>query len=87
VDTIKGAFMLVMSRNLADWRPAILMALLSMTWICSSALLAAQDEATAENPAKAYSPEYKTDEANVGEFVLLSCLSCRMAAVSQTAAQ
>jgi hypothetical protein len=30
--------------NLADWRPTIRMVLLSMTWIFSSALLAAQDE-------------------------------------------
>jgi hypothetical protein len=51
------------------------MALLSMTWICSSALLAAQDESTAENPAKACSSEHKKDEAKVGKFVFKTYLS------------
>lgn len=50
------------------------MALLSMTWICSSALLAAQGEATAENPAKACPSEYKKDDAKVGEFVFRTYL-------------
>ena len=61
-------------RNLACCRPAIRMALLSITWICSSALLEAQ-EATAENPAKACSPEHKTDEARVGRYVFRTYLS------------
>jgi len=45
------------------------MALLSMTWSCTSELLAAQDEATAENPAEACSLKHKEDEAKVGKFV------------------
>jgi hypothetical protein len=64
-----------MFRNLSSWFPTMRMALLSMTWICSSALLAAQDEATAENPAKACSREHKNDEAKVGKFVFRTYLS------------
>jgi hypothetical protein len=51
------------------------MALLSITWICSSALLAAQDESTAENPATACLHEHKKDEAKVGRFVFRTYLS------------
>jgi hypothetical protein len=75
VDTIEGMFMYFMFRNLAGWRPIIRMALLSMMWICSSSLLVAQDEATAENPAKACSSEHKKDEAKVGKFVFKTYLS------------
>jgi len=62
-------------RNLAGCRPAIRMALLSVTWICSSAFLAAQGEATAENPAKACSSAHMKDEAKVGKFVFRTYLS------------
>lgn len=62
-------------KNLAGRRPTVGMALISMTWFYSSALLAAQDEATAENPAKACLHEHMKDEAKVGKFVFRTYLS------------